>query len=127
MPFLFGREKAWLDLFLPDTLLNQDSIVRRMVSDIPEDDWQDIEIVGWLYQFYISERKDEVFAQKGKYSPRDIPAATQLFTPHWIVRYMVENSLGRVWLEAHPDSKPARSHAVLPGVARTRPRRPTPT
>ncbi|WP_221091411.1 BREX-1 system adenine-specific DNA-methyltransferase PglX [Deinococcus aquaedulcis] len=104
MPFLFSQEKAWLDLFLPDTLLNQDSIVRRMLSDIPEEDWQDIEIVGWLYQFYISERKDEVFAQKGKYSPRDIPAATQLFTPHWIVRYMVENSLGRVWLEAHPDS-----------------------
>jgi type II restriction/modification system DNA methylase subunit YeeA len=105
LPFLFGRDKAWLDLFLPDNLLNQDSFVRRMVSDIPEEDWQDIEIVGWLYQFYISERKDEVFAQKGKYTPRDIPAATQLFTPHWIVRYMVENSLGRVWLEAHPDSK----------------------
>lgn len=104
MPFLFSRDKAWLDLFLPDTLLNQDSIVRRMVADIPEEDWQDIEIVGWLYQFYISERKDEVFAQKGKYTPRDIPAATQLFTPHWIVRYMVENSLGRVWLEAHPES-----------------------
>lgn len=104
MPFLFSREKAWLDLFLPDTLLNQDSIVRRMTAEIPEEDWNDIEIVGWLYQFYISERKDEVFAQKGKYSPRDIPAATQLFTPHWIVRYMVENSLGRVWLEAHPDS-----------------------
>lgn len=104
MPFLFSRDKSWLDLFLPDTLLNQDSIVRRMVQDIPEEDWQDIEIVGWLYQFYISERKDEVFAQKGKYTPRDIPAATQLFTPHWIVRYMVENSLGRVWLEAHPES-----------------------
>lgn len=104
LPFLFSREQAWLDLFLPDTLLNQDSIVRRMVADIPEEDWGDIEIVGWLYQFYISERKDEVFAQKGKYSPRDIPAATQLFTPHWIVRYMVENSLGRVWLEAHPES-----------------------
>lgn len=104
MPFLFSREKAWIDLMLPSTLLNQDSIVRRMVADIPEADWQDIEIVGWLYQFYISERKDEVFAQKGKYTPRDIPAATQLFTPHWIVRYMVENSLGRVWLEAHPES-----------------------
>lgn len=104
LPFLFSRERAWLDLFLPDTLLNQDSFVRRMVQDIPEADWQDIEIVGWLYQFYISERKDEVFAQKGKYTPRDIPAATQLFTPHWIVRYMVENSLGRVWLEAHPES-----------------------
>jgi len=104
LPFLFGRDKPWLDLFLPDNLLNKDSIVRRMVNDIPEDDWQDIEIVGWLYQFYISERKAEVFEQKGKYTPRDIPAATQLFTPHWIVRYMVENSLGRVWLEAHPES-----------------------
>jgi hypothetical protein len=92
-------------------LLNQDSIIRRLVNDIPETDWRDssdsengVEIIGWLYQFYISERKDEVIGAKSKIAARDIPAATQLFTPHWIVRYMVENSLGRLWLESHPES-----------------------
>jgi hypothetical protein len=104
LPFLFGEGKSYTALFLPDHLLTGGSIVRRIVSDIPVEDWDDIEIIGWLYQFYISERKDEVFAKGGAYEPRDIPAATQLFTPHWIVRYMVENSLGRLWLEAHPES-----------------------
>ena len=103
LPDLFGRA-AYAELFLPTRLLTQGSFSQRLVSDVPEDDWQDIEIIGWLYQFYISERKDEVFAAKGAYDARDIPAATQLFTPHWIVRYMVENSLGRLWLEAHPES-----------------------
>lgn len=105
LPFLFGNDKQYAALFLPDNLLNKQSLVRRLVNDIPEEDWHEIEIIGWLYQFYISERKDEVFAKKGAYAPRDIPAATQLFTPHWIVRYMVENSLGRLWLEAHPESR----------------------
>ncbi|PYE52023.1 BREX-1 system adenine-specific DNA-methyltransferase PglX [Deinococcus yavapaiensis] len=103
LPFLF-EGKLYLELFTPANLLHSDGVLRRMITDIPEEDWQDIEIVGWLYQFYISDRKDEVMGQKGKYAVEDIPAATQLFTPHWIVRYMVENSLGRVWLEAHPDS-----------------------
>jgi hypothetical protein len=104
LPFLFGESKSYAALFLPDNLLTTGSVIRRIVSDIPVEDWQDIEIIGWLYQFYISERKDEIFAKGGAYDARDIPAATQLFTPHWIVRYMVENSLGRLWLEAHPES-----------------------
>ena len=111
LPFLFDPQQDYLTLFMPGSLLNQDSIIRRLVNDIPETDWRDssdsengVEIIGWLYQFYISERKDEVIGAKSKIAARDIPAATQLFTPHWIVRYMVENSLGRLWLESHPES-----------------------
>ncbi len=103
LPNLFGRA-PYAELFLPARLLTQGSFVQRLVKDIPAENWQDIEIIGWLYQFYISERKDEVFAAKKAYDARDIPAATQLFTPHWIVRYIVENSLGRSWLEARPES-----------------------
>ncbi|MBD2597907.1 BREX-1 system adenine-specific DNA-methyltransferase PglX [Nostoc spongiaeforme FACHB-130] len=105
IPALFDPRQNYQALFLPGNLLNQDSIVRRLVKEIPEEDWQDIEVVGWLYQFYISERKDEVIGAKSKVAAADIPAATQLFTPHWIVRYMVENSLGRLWLESHPESR----------------------
>ena len=104
IPALFDPCQNYQALFLPGNLLNQDSIVRRLAKEIPEEDWQDIEVVGWLYQFYISERKDEVIGAKSKIAAADIPAATQLFTPHWIVRYMVENSLGRLWLESHPES-----------------------
>ena len=114
LPFLFDRSKNYMALFLPGNLLNQDSILRRLVNDISEPDWQakrpdeedqqDVEIIGWLYQFYISEKKDEVIGAKTQVKALDIPAATQLFTPHWIVRYMVENSLGRLWLESHPES-----------------------
>ncbi len=105
IPALFDSRQNYQALFLPGNLLNQDSIVRRLVKEIPEEDWQDIEVVGWLYQFYIAERKDEVIGAKSKVAAEDIPAATQLFTPHWIVRYMVENSLGRLWLEAHSESR----------------------
>jgi len=115
LPFLFDRSQNYMALFMPGNLLNQDSILRRLVNDISEDDWlakrpdeedqQDVEIIGWLYQFYISEKKDEVIGAKSKVEAQDIPAATQLFTPHWIVRYMVENSLGRLWLKSHPESK----------------------
>lgn len=105
IPALFDPRQNYQALFLPGNLLNQDSIVRRLVKEIPEEDWQDIEVVGWLYQFYISERKDEVIGAKSKVAAADIPAATQLFTPHWIVQYMVENSLGRLWLESHPESR----------------------
>ena len=104
IPALFDKRKNYQTLFLPGNLLNQDSIMRRLVNEIPEDDWQDIEVVGWLYQFYISERKDEVIGAKSKVAAADIPAATQLFTPRWIVQYMLENSLGRLWLESHPES-----------------------
>ena len=111
LPFLFDSALNYLNLFMPANLLNQDSIIRRMVQEIPEEDWRDssdsengVEIIGWLYQFYISERKDRVIGAKSKIDAEDIPAATQLFTPHWIVRYMVENSLGRLWLESHPES-----------------------
>ncbi|MHC5761776.1 BREX-1 system adenine-specific DNA-methyltransferase PglX [Nostoc sp.] len=105
IPALFDPRQNYQALFLPGNLLNQDSIVRRLVKEIPEEDWQNIEVVGWLYQFYISERKDEVIGAKSKVAAADIPAATQLFTPHWIVRYMVENSLGRLWLDSHPESR----------------------
>ena len=102
MPFLFEKQQDYSELLMPDNLLHSDSVVRDMVKSIEEADWQEIEIIGWLYQFYISERKDEVIGSVVEKA--DIPAATQLFTPKWIVRYMVENSLGRLWLESHPDS-----------------------
>ena len=105
MPFLF----AWIDdeteLLLPDNLLHTDSLIRKLVTDIDEEDWHEIEIVGWLYQFYISERKAEVMARKSAVPTDDIPAVTQLFTPHWIVCYLVENSLGRLWLLNRPGSR----------------------
>lgn len=104
MPFLFTKKnlEEYVDLLLPDNLLLSDSIVRSMVADIDEDDWQEVEIIGWLYQFFISERKDEVIGKVVK--SEDIPAATQLFTPNWIVKYMTQNSLGRLWLETYPES-----------------------
>jgi DNA modification methylase len=108
MPFLFEQIGDETELLLPDNLLNTDSLIRKLVAAIDEDDWKEVEIIGWLYQFYISERKEEVFAglkKNQKITPENIPAATQLFTPHWIVRYLVENSLGRLWLLNHPDSK----------------------
>ena len=86
---MFGSGKDYLALFLPENLLHEASVVRRLVKEVPEEDWRDIEVVGWLYQFYIAERKDEVFAKKGAYEARDIAPATQIFTPHWIVRYLV--------------------------------------
>jgi type II restriction/modification system DNA methylase subunit YeeA len=102
MPFLFERVQDYTELLLPDNLLNTDSVIRKMVDAIPEEDWQEIEIIGWLYQFYISEKKDEVIGKVVK--SEDIPAATQLFTPNWIVKYMVQNSLGAQWLETYPKS-----------------------
>jgi hypothetical protein len=107
MPFLFERIDDETELLLPDNLLHSDSLIRKLVAAIDEADWQDIEVIGWLYQFYISEKKDEVFAglkKNQKITADKIPAATQLFTPHWIVRYLVENSLGRLWLLNRPDS-----------------------
>lgn len=105
MPFLFEWIGDETELLLPDNLLHTDSLIRKLVTDIDEEDWREVEITGWLYQFYIAERKDEVMARKSAVPTEDIPAVTQLFTPHWIVRYLVENSLGRLWLLNRPGSR----------------------
>ena len=108
MPFMFERIADWTELLMPVDLLSESAILGPMREAMTIEACQDVEIIGWLYQFYISEKKDEVFAglKKGKkISAENIPAATQLFTPHWIVRYLVENSLGRLWLLNRPDSK----------------------
>jgi Eco57I restriction-modification methylase len=102
MPFLFEKIDDETELLLPDNLLHTDSIVRRLVREIDEADWQQVEIIGWLYQFYISEKKDEVIGKVVR--SEDIPAATQLFTPNWIVKYMTQNSIGRMWLATYPQS-----------------------
>lgn len=104
MPFLFERLDDPTELLLPDNLLNTDSVIRHMVSEIPEEDWKEVEIIGWLYQFYISEKKDALMKAKKAYRTEDIPAVTQLFTPNWIVKYMVQNSLGAKWLATYPAS-----------------------
>lgn len=98
MPFLFERIDDETELLLPDNLLRTDSVIARLVAEIAEEDWAEVEIIGWLYQFYISEKKDEVIGKVVK--SEDIPAATQLFTPNWIVQYLVQNSVGRLWLMA---------------------------
>jgi len=108
MPFMFEREGDFTELLIPANLLADDSILNMAVKVLTENVCQDVEVIGWLYQFYISERKDEVFAgfKKGKRAGADeVPAATQLFTPHWIVRYLVENSLGRLWMLNRPSSR----------------------
>lgn len=102
MPFLFEAIDDETELLLPDNLLLSDSVVAKLVSEIPEEDWTEVEAIGWLYQFYISEKKDEVIGKVVK--SEDIPAATQLFTPNWIVQYLVQNSVGRLWLMANPAS-----------------------
>ncbi len=102
MPFLFEKIDDETELLLPNNLLHSDSLIRQLVSAIPETDWVNIEIIGWLYQFYISDKKDQVIGKVVK--SEDIPAATQLFTPNWIVKYLVQNSVGRLWTLANPDS-----------------------
>ena len=103
MPFLFEPVDDETELLLPENLTKTDSLLKELVSAIPEENWSNIEIIGWLYQFYISEKKDQVIGQV--VASEDIPAATQLFTPNWIVKYMVQNSLGAQWLAIYPDSK----------------------
>lgn len=108
MPFMFEKVGDYTELLMPEDLLSQTSILARLRHAMPEDDCKDVEIIGWLYQFYISEKKDQVFAglkKNQKITAENIPAATQLFTPHWIVRYLVENSLGRLWLLNRPSSR----------------------
>ncbi|MGK9156311.1 BREX-1 system adenine-specific DNA-methyltransferase PglX [Acinetobacter radioresistens] len=102
MPLLFEQVSDESELLLPDNLTKTDSLIRDLVSSIPEEDWSDVQIIGWLYQFYISEKKDQVIGKVVK--SEDIPAATQLFTPNWIVKYLVQNSVGRLWMMAQPDS-----------------------
>jgi len=108
MPFMFEREGDYTELLIPTGLLAADSVRDRAVKVMTADVCNEVEVIGWLYQFYISERKDEVFAgfkRNKKAGAAEIPAATQLFTPHWIVRYLVENSIGRLWLLNHPESQ----------------------
>ena len=109
LPVMFERMGGYTEMLLPNNILRQDSVLGHMVSDIPEEDWQDaVQIIGWLYQYYNTELKDDTFAQlkkNVKITKERIPAATQLFTPDWIVRYMVENSLSRLWLEGHPNAE----------------------
>ncbi len=102
MPFLFEKIDDETELLLPDNLLHSDSLIRKLVGEIDEEDWQEVEIIGWLYQFYISEKKDQVIGKV--VASEDIPAATQLFTPNWIVKYLVQNTLGRQWLATYPQS-----------------------
>ena len=109
LPGMFQKISDYTELLLPDNLLREGSVIQQMIELIPEENWKDaVQIIGWLYQYYNSEKKDDVFAalkKNVKITKENIPAATQLFTPDWIVRYMVENSLGRLWLEGHPDAK----------------------
>jgi len=105
LPNLFEALDDGTELLLPDDLLTEGSIAGQFRSEISDEDCQDVESLGWLYQFYIAEKKDEVMARKKAVPTEDIPAVTQLFTPHWIVRYLVENSLGRLWLLNRPGSK----------------------
>ena len=108
LPGMFQKLNDYTELLLPDGLLRDDSVIDAMIREISEEDWKEqVQIIGWLYQYYNTEPKDEVFSRpkSEKIQKEDIPAATQLFTPDWIVRYMVENSLGRLWIEGHPDEE----------------------
>lgn len=108
LPGMFQKISDYTELLFPDNILREGSVIQKMIELISEDDWKDqVQIIGWLYQYYNSEKKDDVFAalkKNVKITKENIPAATQLFTPDWIVRYMVENSLGRLWQEGHSDS-----------------------
>ena len=109
LPGMFMRIEDYTELLFPDNLLREGSVIQQMIELIPEEDWKDaVQIIGWLYQYYNSEKKDDVFAalkKNVKITKENIPAATQLFTPDWIVRYMVENSLGRLWVEGHTNDE----------------------
>ncbi|MGK9326086.1 BREX-1 system adenine-specific DNA-methyltransferase PglX [Aerococcus urinaeequi] len=107
LPFMFGTIEDYTEILFPEGLLNTDSFVRKMTNTqiFPEDDWYEVEIIGWLYQYYISEENERLISAKKAYKPNEIPAVTQLFTPEWIVRYMVQNTIGRQWVEAHPEDR----------------------
>lgn len=104
LPMLFDAQESYMELLLPNNLLSKGSVIRQ-IEEIPEEDFlNDVEVIGWLYQFYNSVKKDQVFASKETITKDTLPAVTQLFTPDWIVRYMAQNSIGRIWLESYPDS-----------------------
>ena len=108
LPALFEKTKNYTELLLSLSVIDQDGVIYHLIHDIPEDDFNierggQVEIIGWLYQYYNTEPKAAAFAKNGKITKEEIPAVTQLFTPDWIVRYMVENSLGRLWVEGHPE------------------------
>lgn len=106
LPKMFEKISNYTELLFPNGLLKKGSIIEKLVNDIPEDNWREqVQIIGWMYQFYISKKKDEVFASRKTITKNTIGAVTQLFTPDWIVRYMAENSIGRIWLESYPDSE----------------------
>ena len=109
LPRMFEKMGGYTELLFPNNILKADSVLGRMVTDIPEEDWTDqVQIIGWLYQYYNTDLFNDIFngeQQKQSLSAEQIPAATQLFTPDWSVRYMVENSLGRLWIEGHPDAE----------------------
>jgi len=106
LPFMFEKIQDYTELLLPDFLLDAESVIKTLVqSEDLTESFEEIEVIGWLYQYYIAEEKDRVFAQKSKYKKEEIPFATQLFTPKWIVQYMVQNSLGRYWTEAHREDE----------------------
>lgn len=108
LPGMFETIHDYKVLLFPENLLRNESVLGRLIFDIDEDSWLDqVQIIGWMYQYYNSELKDIVMKKKS-YSKEDIPAATQLFTPDWIVRYLVENSLGKLWIDGHPESETER-------------------
>ena len=105
LPGMFKPISDYMILLFPSNLLREESVLGRLITDIDEDSWTDqVQIIGWLYQYYNTEPKDEVYARKSgtKIKKEEIPAVTQIFTPDWIVRYMTENTLGSVWIEGHP-------------------------
>lgn len=107
MPFMFETIEDYKEILFPEGLLGTDSFVRKMTNPevIVESDWESVEIIGWLYQYYISEENERVIKAKKRYKAEELPFATQLFTPEWIVRYMVQNALGRYWIESHPEHR----------------------
>ena len=114
----FGKIADYTELLLPSNILKNDGFIDRLNADdyLSDEDYRSPELIGWLYQFYISERKDEVFAKKGKFEADEIPAATQIFTPNWIVKYMVQNTVGRIYLDNNPysDIKEGMKYLVEP-------------
>src|SRR5665648_133932 len=115
---IFGRLDDYTELLLPDNILTESGLIYLLntTDAIAEEEYQQVELIGWLYQFYISEKKDQVFAsfkKNKKAEAEDIPAATQIFTPNWIVKYMVQNTVGRIWLDLNPDSRLRESMKYL--------------